>query len=157
MLTEQEQKETDFARPTPFESAQRSVDLSICDRQGNDPLFYAEQQQSGKMKQCLIKLGAKELMKDYRFPSSSLDRLRRVLDLVPPDSISGTRLVVDFGLARGIAYYSGIVFEMMSPDLEMSLGGGGRYDNLLKSLGSKKDISAVGAAINLNNLSRLMK
>jgi len=29
---------------------------------------------------------------------------------------------------------------------------GGRYDDLLKSLGSKKNISAVGAAINLNNL-----
>ena len=29
---------------------------------------------------------------------------------------------------------------------------GGRYDGLLKSLGSKKNISAVGAAINLNNL-----
>ena len=65
-LTEQEQKETDFARPTPFESAQSSVELSICDRQGNDPLFHAEQQQSGKMKRCLIKLGAKEMIRTKR-------------------------------------------------------------------------------------------
>ena len=29
---------------------------------------------------------------------------------------------------------------------------GGRYDDLLKSLGAKKNIPAVGAAINLNNI-----
>jgi histidyl-tRNA synthetase len=40
---------------------------------------------------------------------------------------------------------------------KQEIARGGRYDNLLKSLGSKKDVSAVGAAINLNNLSRLMQ
>ena len=61
-LTEQEQKETNFAKPTPFESARRSVDLSVKDNEENDPMFYAEQQSSRKMKKCLIKLGAKEMM-----------------------------------------------------------------------------------------------
>ena len=95
---------------------------------------------------------AKELMKDYRVPSSSLDRLGRVLDLVSLDSLSGTRLVVDFGLARGIAYYSGIVFEMMSPELGMYLGGGGRYDNLASALGRPTKLPALGFAYNLEQI-----
>ena len=39
---------------------------------------------------------------------------------------------------------------LMSGNKEIARGG--RYDNLLKSLGAKKNIPAVGAAINLNNI-----
>ena len=56
--------------------------------------------------------------------------------------------ITNFG--RDIEYYTGIVFEIFSATKEIARGG--RYDNLLKSLGAKKDIPAVGAAINLNNI-----
>ena len=45
----------------------------------------------------------------------------------------------------------GLVFEIYNSS-KKEIARGGRYDGLLKSLGSKKNISAVGAAINLNNL-----
>ncbi len=51
---------------------------------------------------------------------------------------------------RDIEYYTGIVFEVFSGNKEIARGG--RYDDLLKSLGAKKSIPAVGAAINLNNI-----
>ncbi len=51
---------------------------------------------------------------------------------------------------REIEYYTGIVFEVYSGNKEVARGG--RYDNLLKSLGANKNLQAVGAAINLNNL-----
>jgi ATP phosphoribosyltransferase regulatory subunit len=51
---------------------------------------------------------------------------------------------------RDVEYYTGIVFEVFSGTKEIASGG--RYDDLLKSLGAKKSISAVGAAINLKNL-----
>ena len=51
---------------------------------------------------------------------------------------------------RDIEYYTGIVFEVFSGSKEIARGG--RYDDLLKSLGAKKSIPAVGAAINLNNI-----
>ena len=51
---------------------------------------------------------------------------------------------------RNIEYYTGFVFEVLKNNKQLAAGG--RYDNLLKSLGSKKSISAVGAAINLKNL-----
>ena len=47
-------------------------------------------------------------------------------------------------------YYTGIVFEVFSEKKEIARGG--RYDDLLKSLGAKKNIPAVGAAINLKNI-----
>ena len=47
-------------------------------------------------------------------------------------------------------YYTGIVFEVFSGKKEIARGG--RYDDLLKSLGAKKTIPAVGAAINLKNI-----
>ena len=53
-------------------------------------------------------------------------------------------------LGRDIEYYTGIVFEIFSDKKEIARGG--RYDDLLKSLGAKKKIPAVGAAINLNNI-----
>ena len=56
--------------------------------------------------------------------------------------------ITNFG--RDIEYYTGIVFEIFSGTKEIARGG--RYDDLLKSLGAKKNIPAVGAAINLNNL-----
>ncbi len=51
---------------------------------------------------------------------------------------------------RDIEYYTGMVFEVFSGKKEIARGG--RYDDLLKSLGAKKSIPAVGAAININNL-----
>ena len=56
--------------------------------------------------------------------------------------------VTNFG--RDGEYYTGIVFEVFSGTKEIASGG--RYDDLLKSLGAKKSIPAVGAAINLKNI-----
>ena len=56
--------------------------------------------------------------------------------------------MANFG--RDVEYYTGIVFEVFSGKTEIARGG--RYDDLLKSLGAKKNIPAVGAAINLKNI-----
>ena len=56
--------------------------------------------------------------------------------------------IANFG--RDVEYYTGIVFEVLSDKEEIARGG--RYDDLLKSLGAKKNTPAVGAAINLKNI-----
>jgi len=56
--------------------------------------------------------------------------------------------IANFG--RDVEYYTGVVFEVFSGNKEIARGG--RYDDLLKSLGAKKNIPAVGAAINLKNI-----
>ena len=50
---------------------------------------------------------------------------------------------------RNMEYYTGFVFELWAPvgRRQVQIAGGGRYDSLLRSLGAKKDIPAVGCAI----------
>ncbi len=53
-------------------------------------------------------------------------------------------LTFDIGVVRGLAYYTGIVFECYDrPKRFRAIFGGGRYDNLLKNLGGE-DVTAVG-------------
>jgi len=50
---------------------------------------------------------------------------------------------------RNMEYYTGFVFELWSRDAEgpVQVAGGGRYDTLLRTLGAKKDVPAIGCAI----------
>jgi len=73
--------------------------------------------------------------------------------------LSYRKIIFSTNFGRDIEYYTGMVFDIWASanKNKQEIARGGRYDDLLKSLGSKKDVSAVGAAINLNNLSRLMQ
>jgi histidyl-tRNA synthetase len=44
---------------------------------------------------------------------------------------AGGRIRIDLSLARGLSYYTGAIMEVAVPDLAGSLGGGGRYDDLI--------------------------
>ena len=71
-------------------------------------------------------------------PVSSLDgaglaafaNLQAIIRLAGDTPAAG-RMVFDPSLARGLSYYTGAIMEVMVPDLAGSLGGGGRYDNLV--------------------------
>jgi histidyl-tRNA synthetase len=88
--------------------------------------------------------------------SAALDRLAQVVELLSePSGSESARTVglkLDFGLARGLAYYNGIIFEVKHPDWPDSLGGGGRYDGLARALGSGADVPACGFAYTLEAL-----
>ncbi len=63
-------------------------------------------------------------------------------------------LNVDIGLVRGIAYYTGMVFDIVAPgrDGPVVVCGGGRYNGLVKALGGAEDVPALGFAYTLENL-----
>jgi histidyl-tRNA synthetase len=61
---------------------------------------------------------------------SAIENLRHLLQLTKQTS-AGERVSIDFSLARGLSYYTGAIMEINVPDLAGSLGGGGRYDNLV--------------------------
>jgi histidyl-tRNA synthetase len=82
---------------------------------------------------------------------AALDRLSELLDLLRQ---RGT-VLLDFGLARGLAYYNGVVFEVKHPAWRGSLGGGGRYDGLARALGSLDTVPALGFAYTLETLLEL--
>ena len=66
-------------------------------------------------------------------------------------------ITLDFGIVRGLAYYTGFVFEFFERSGESrALAGGGRYDNLVKKLGYN-DLCATGFAIGDVTLGNLLK
>ena len=81
---------------------------------------------------------------------NALDRLSELVELLSCHPGLVENLVLDFGLAQGIAYYNGITFQVSHPDAAGSLGGGGRYDDLARALGSPDTVPALGFAYNLD-------
>lgn len=69
--------------------------------------------------------------------------LERYLDIVK--SI-GADVVVEPAFARGIAYYTGIIFEVVVPGFPISIAGGGRYDDLTRVYGGES-LATTGFAI----------
>ncbi len=61
-------------------------------------------------------------------------------------------MIFSASFARRLDYYSGFVFEARHAAASGPVIGGGRYDRLLKTLGAKEDIAAVGAAIWIDRL-----
>ena len=60
---------------------------------------------------------------------------------------AGEFIQIDLGIVRGLAYYTGFVFEAFEASGEgRALAGGGRYDALVKKLGGP-DVPAVGFAM----------
>jgi histidyl-tRNA synthetase len=54
----------------------------------------------------------------------------------------------DATIVRGLAYYTGVVFEVFAPAHGRALAGGGRYDDLIKTLSDGRvDLPAIGFAI----------
>lgn len=77
---------------------------------------------------------------------SRLDEWRRLLDGLDAMGI-GTFVTVDLGVVRGLAYYTGFVFEAFDRKGDLrALAGGGRYDDLVEKLGGPA-LPAVGFAI----------
>jgi histidyl-tRNA synthetase len=62
-----------------------------------------------------------------------------------------TRVELDLSLARGLSYYTGAIMEINVPDLAGSLGGGGRYDNLV-GMFLGQSIPASGFSLGLERI-----
>jgi histidyl-tRNA synthetase len=82
--------------------------------------------------------------------TAAVDRLANVWELAQATSAAG-RVVVDPSLARGLSYYTGAIMEIAVPDLAGSLGGGGRYDNLI-GMFLGRDIPACGFSLGLERI-----
>jgi ATP phosphoribosyltransferase regulatory subunit len=69
---------------------------------------------------------------------AALENVRAVAHLLPPE-----RFLFDLGIARGLDYYTGVIFQAYTPDFGQPLCGGGRYN---------AGLPAVGFAIGLERL-----
>jgi histidyl-tRNA synthetase len=75
-----------------------------------------------------------------------------------PGQPGASPLTVDFTLARGLNYYTGIIFEIKAPSTVKigSIGGGGRYDDLTGLFGVP-DIPGVGISFGVDRIYDVME
>jgi ATP phosphoribosyltransferase regulatory subunit len=76
-------------------------------------------------------------------------RLQETYDELERRGAAG-RVQIDLGLLRDLGYYSGAILEVYDPALGHVLGGGGRYDGLMKRFGT--DLPAAGFALYLERV-----
>lgn len=79
-----------------------------------------------------------------------INELKDILRLSKMTSANG-RIKIYPDLARGLSYYTGAIMEISVPDLAGSLGGGGRYDNLV-GMFSGQDVPACGFSLGLERI-----
>ena len=70
------------------------------------------------------------------------------------NGIKEENICVDFSLTRNLAYYNGVVFDLIYKD--KLIGGGGRYDGLPSMLGFKQDFFCFGFAIDISKLTDIL-
>ncbi len=80
------------------------------------------------------------------------DSLQKIINTAKQFGVSEKALVFEPTLARGLDYYTGIIMEVELPEYSAgSVGGGGRYDNLI-GMFSSKNIPAVGFAFGFDRI-----
>jgi histidyl-tRNA synthetase len=68
----------------------------------------------------------------------------------------GIKYEIDKTIVRGLDYYNKTVFEFISKDLDLAVGGGGRYDTLVELLGGKHT-PAIGFGLGMDRIVLLLK
>jgi len=109
----------------------------------------------------------KEIVKN-RLSAQDADKYTDLLDKMPPSADFNTLknilktkynlqenkdFAYDRTIARGLDYYTGLIFELKASNKpsDLSIAGGGRYDNLVGMFASKQ-IPAVGISFGISRL-----
>jgi histidyl-tRNA synthetase len=82
--------------------------------------------------------------------SDGIRELRKIIELLATNG-QVSNAEISPTLARGLSYYTGAIFEIEVPNLKGSLGGGGRYDNLV-GMFLGKDVPACGFSLGLERI-----
>ena len=129
--------------------------LKRFDKKIKDPRSFADGKKIVKIIKSFLKINCKlseldekllDFVKKNNLKKNIFKDFKSILNLKRLNR--DINFIANFG--RDVEYYTGIVFEVFSGKKEIARGG--RYDDLLKSLGAKKNTPAVGAAINLKNI-----
>jgi histidyl-tRNA synthetase len=94
---------------------------------------------------ALAGLGA--LVDGHAGGTTALEALNAIVAITP----AAPHIKIDPSLARGLSYYTGAIMEIAVTDLAGSLGGGGRYDNLI-GMFLGRDVPACGFSLGLERI-----
>lgn len=100
---------------------------------------------------------AKELVEEIKKGLDACEALSSIVEYTKGYGIDGD-IVVDLGLARGLDYYTGPVFEVYAEGFENegSIAGGGRYDELIEIFGGEPT-PMTGVSLGLDRLVALLE
>lgn len=97
----------------------------------------------------------REVLGESEQGRAGLAEVDRILQLAGPRVVGGKVRFAPL-LARGLAYYTGPIFEVVAPDLEASIASGGRYDDLIGTF-TNRDIPATGGSIGVERVLLLLE
>ncbi|MET0559544.1 MAG: ATP phosphoribosyltransferase regulatory subunit [Solirubrobacterales bacterium] len=113
-----------------------------------EELGLSEQQQQTCLGLAQLRGGSEVLDRARELGGSAVERatarLQETYDALVARGVA-ERVQIDLGLLRDLGYYSGAILEVYDPAVGHVLGGGGRYDDLLRRFGV--DMPAAGFAL----------
>jgi len=134
--------------------------LQLMDKKEYDKaLELVEQERCRKALKGLLELkgdtpfetaeNVKKYVAGYDAAEAAAENLLDILQLV---TASGCAVeTAEPAFARGLEYYTGMIFEVNVPELDIALGGGGRYDQLIEVFGGEST-PALGVAHGLDRI-----
>lgn len=131
-----------------YENALRVVEKAEASEECLSTLRKLVKYRGNKFSEVLNKM--EKSVDGYEAAVDAVRNLHEILTLVS-ESEKGIDITVEAGFARGLEYYTGMVFEVYIPEMNIALGGGGRYDRLIEMFGGEPT-PAVGVAHGLDRI-----
>ena len=100
-----------------------------------------------------------DLLHRYQLDTEPLQELRQLVAILEQGGVPREQIILNLSLGRGVSYYTGLVFEIHAQEadgFDTQLCGGGRYDRLMRAVGSTRDVSACGFAFGVERLLTLI-
>ena len=90
--------------------------------------------------------------------NSQIDSMSERVEMMLELKVDLKNSILSLEKGRMVEYYTGFLFDFNSSDLRnnLNIAGGGRYDDLINSVSDENNIPAVGAAINLDRLEKII-
>lgn len=99
----------------------------------------------------------KDILKSTESGGKGIEEVEELLGLLEQVKLKNAKLQLDLSLARGLNYYTGCIFEVVTHEMEMgSICGGGRYDDLTGIFGLP-NMSGVGISFGADRIYDVME
>jgi histidyl-tRNA synthetase len=101
-----------------------------------------------------------EILKEKINDEEGKEGIKEIEELFSYLKIFGVNAKFDLSLARGLAYYTGTIFEIFAKkgEFRSALAGGGRYDRMIgKFLETEKEYPAVGISFGIEPITEIIK
>ena len=102
-----------------------------------------------------IEVAREFLQKFLEEDDKVFEHLKKILETINSVGNESGKIIFDPFLVRGMAYYTGPIFEISSPVVPFSIAGGGRFDNLIENLSGQK-APACGFSIGFERILLIM-